>query len=68
MNLKDPRVEPISTAPRDQGRELKVIIEWGSVPNQMVVAAYWWRHWAAREGCWWSPVYGLINPVAWVNE
>lgn len=68
MNLKDHHIEPISTAPHDQGRELQVVIEWGEGRNKMGTGAYWWRHWSTTEGCWWSPVYGVIHPIAWVNE
>lgn len=67
MALKDHRVEPIMTAPRDQGRELRVVLR-GARRADIVVRAYWWRHWSMPEGCWWCPERGVVQPVAWLAD
>lgn len=64
MNDFAPIVEPIMTAPRDQGREITVVVRAGNRDRH--VRAYWWRHWCMADGVWWSPQHGAVNAHAWL--
>lgn len=57
-------MEPIRTAPRDQGREILVAMK----PGGPLYRVYWWRHWSMPEGCWWSPQHGVVRPIRWLAQ
>lgn len=61
--VRDQHLEPIMTAPHDQGRELLVITREGRTHT-----ASWWRHWSMPKGVWWSWCCGVIDPVWWWPE
>lgn len=56
--------EPIATAPRDQGRELRVWVD--GIDD--LVRVYWWRNAWMPHGVWWSNEFGVVEPYDWLPQ